>query len=58
MSDHVWPEACSTCGEPYVKPARGEEPVFCSDGFHSCRDCLWHEGVRVRTCADCAGMVR
>lgn len=52
----VYPEKCPTCGEPYIKHSTVEtltRGMFCSNGFHSCRDCVWYNGQRLEMCSDC-----
>ena len=44
-----WDELCSTCGKCYIKGGL----IFCSNGFHCCRDCQWKDGRVVIKCADC-----
>ena len=53
----AYPELCSTCGKPYCKPSY-DEPQFCSNGFHCCRDCVWVNGRRTIVCEPCQALER
>ncbi len=42
-------EVCGTCRKPYLSA----EAATCSNPFHLCRDCLYENGVVVKSCANC-----
>lgn len=41
---------CPTCYEPYSK-VLSARAWLCSNPFHSCRDCVWHEGAVTTPCS-------
>lgn len=42
-------QRCATCNQPY----KAGEATTCSNPFHLCRDCVYKDGVVVRSCANC-----